>query len=167
MIRRLHLILCLSFCLAFPASAGEPAATLQGKVTWVYDGDTLEVESVGKVRLVGIDVPEREDSDRDLYLLSQGVSAPAQRKAYLAAKEFNMRQVKGEQVRLAVDSPERDRHGRLLAYMYLPDGRLLNRTLLEQGLAVVYRRFSFTMKEDFLAAERRARVEKRGLWANH
>ena len=63
-----------------------------------------------------------------------------------------------------IDKPQRDRHGRLLAYVYLPDGRLLNRILIEQGLAVVYRRFEFTMKEDFLVAEKQARQNEAGLW---
>jgi endonuclease YncB( thermonuclease family) len=36
--------------------------------------------------------------------------------------------------------------------------------LLEQGLAIVYRRFSFRMKEDFLTAETEAMKDKQGLW---
>ena len=55
-------------------------------------------------------------------------------------------------------------YGRLLAYVYLPDGRLLNRMLLEQGLAAVYRKFTFRMKTDFLTAEQQARQAGIGLW---
>lgn len=160
-----RLLLWLSVILALPACAEEPSPSLQGVVTRVYDGDTLEIEAFGKVRLLGIDVPEREPSNRDRYLADRGVSAASQRKAYQAAKEFSLRQSKGRRVRLVLDDPPRDRHGRLLAYVYLPDGRLLNRLLVEQGLAVVYRRFSFTMKEDFLAAEAQAARSRTGLWA--
>jgi micrococcal nuclease len=49
--------------------------------------------------------------------------------------------------------------------VYLLDGRLLNRLLVEQGLAVVYRRFAFRMKEEFLIAESEARQSGVGLWA--
>lgn len=162
--RSLFLLLCLSFFLALSACAEEQTSPLQGRVTWVYDGDTLNVDPVGKVRLIGIDTPEREGSERDSYLNQKGISSSRQREIYRRAKEFNIKQVKGQKVTLTFDVPERDRHGRLLAYLHLPDGRLLNRVLLEQGLAVVYRRFSFRMKEDFLDAEAVAITNKRGLW---
>lgn len=161
----LRLFLWLSLLLVLPACAGEPEPSLQGTVTWVYDGDTLKVEPLGTVRLIGIDVPERADSSRDRYLVDKGISAARQRVISRAATEFNIRLVKGERVNLVLDDPPRDRHGRLLAYVYLPDGRLLNRLLIEQGLAVVYRRFTFSMKNDFLAAESAAARNGVGLWA--
>jgi micrococcal nuclease len=43
---------------------------------------------------------------------------------------------------------------------------LLNRVLVRQGLAVVYRRFSFRLKDDFLVAEDDARQAEVGLWAS-
>lgn len=162
--RLLSLILCLSVTLALSTCAEDSGSALQGTVSWVYDGDTLKVDPHGKVRLIGIDTPERENSKRDSYLIKKGISAARQRAIYQQAKTFNIKLVKGHQVTLTLDDPERDRHGRLLAYLYLPDGRMLNRVLLEQGLAVVYRRFSFRMKEDFLTAETEARKNKQGLW---
>jgi len=164
-LRFLVLLLCLSFTLALPACAEQPAPALQGTVSWVYDGDTLKVDPVGKVRLIGIDTPESKNSQRDNYLIDKGISAASQRQIYQAAKEFNIKQVKGQKVTLSLDDPPRDRYGRLLAYVYLADGRLLNRVLLDKGLAVVYRRFSFRMKDDFLSAEAEAKKNKRGLWA--
>jgi len=163
-LRFLSLLLCLSFILPLSACAEESGPVLQGTVTWIYDGDTLKVAPHGKVRLIGIDTPERENSKRDSYLIKKGISAARQREIYQEAKTFNIKQVKGQQVTLTLGDPERDRHGRLLAYLHLSDGRMLNRVLLEQGLAVVYRRFSFRMKEDFLTAETEAMKNKRGLW---
>ncbi len=163
-LRILLFLLCLSFALVLPACAKEPAPPLQGTVTWIYDGDTLKIDPIGKVRLIGIDTPERENSQRDRYLIKQGISATRQRQIYQLAKEFNIEQVKGQRVTLSLDASPRDRHGRLLAYVHLPDGRLLNRVLLEHGLAVVYRRFSFRLKEDFLTAEAEAKKNKLGLW---
>ena len=147
-----------------PACAEERQDDLQGIVTWVYDGDTLEVKPHGKVRLLGIDTPERNNSRRDMNLIERGVSAEKQRDIYRIAKHYNIEKIKGEQVKLELDGNPRDRHGRLLAYVHLPDGRILNRVLLENGLAVVYRRFTFSRKEDFLAAEERARKSHKGLW---
>lgn len=130
----------------------------------VYDGDTLGVAGLGKVRLLGIDTPEREDSERDDYLLRRGVKRGQLRQVSRAATAFTRRQTQGHRLRFEFDRPRRDRHGRVLAYVYLPDGRLLNRVLLEEGLAVVYRRFDFALKQDFLAAEERARHNRAGLW---
>ncbi len=163
--RTFSLLFSLCFLLALSACAEESPA-LQGVVTWVYDGDTLEIDPVGKVRLVGIDTPERENSTRDRYLEGRGVSPQRQRQIYQAAKEFNIGEVKGKKVSIVVGDPPRDRHDRLLAYVYLPDGRLLNQVLIEQGLAVVYRRFEFSMKSQFLAAERTAVQTGKGLWSN-
>jgi len=163
-LRFLSLLLCLSFALALPAYAEAPSPPLQGTVSWVYDGDTLKIDPIGKVRLIGIDTPERENSKRDRYLIKQGISAARQRQIYQLAKDFNIKHVKGLKVTLSLDNSPRDRYGRLLAYVHLPDGRLLNRVLIEQGMAVVYRRFEFRMKEDFLAAEEQAKQNKSGLW---
>ena len=164
MIVRFCLALLAGLILVLPACADEPADTLQGTVAWVHDGDSLEIDTLGKVRLIGIDTPEREDSPRDRFLEKQGIPAPRQREIYQTAKAFNIRHVKGQTISLSFDHPPRDRYGRLLAYVYLPDGRLLNRMLLEQGLAVVYRKFSFRMKQDFLAAEEQAKQAGVGLW---
>jgi micrococcal nuclease len=161
----LPVIFWLSFILILHASAAESEPVLQGMVSWVYDGDTLEIDSVGKVRLIGIDVPENKNSDRDRYLAGQGVPVARQRQVSRLAREFNIRQVKGSKVRITLEDPLRDRFGRVLAYVYLTDGRILNQVLVEQGLAVVYRRFDFRMKQEFLAAEESARAHKRGLWA--
>ena len=164
MIHRLFLLLFAGLFLALPACAEQQSQRLHGTVTWVYDGDTLEISEIGKVRLIGIDTPEREDSQRDWFLEKQGIPARKQRTIYREAKEYNIRHVKGQRVSLSLDNPPRDKYGRLLAYVHLEDGRILNRVLIEEGLAVVYRKFSFRLKKDFLKAEDKARQEKVGLW---
>ncbi len=136
-----------------------------GKVLWIYDGDTLKISGVGKVRLIGIDTPEREPSERDRFYARFDISPKKLRTVAEEALHFNIDTVKGKTVRLTFGPEERDRHGRTLAYVTLPDGRLLNRLLLEQGLAVVYRRFDFRFKQDFLAVEAEARRRRVGLWS--
>jgi hypothetical protein len=60
----------------------------------------------------------------------------------------------------------RDRHGRLLAHPFLPDGRSLTTLLLERGLApaLVYPPNLWNLA-CYQAAERRARAMGRGVWA--
>jgi len=137
---------------------------LRGKVAWVYDGDSLQVAGVGQVRLLGIDTPEKKDSGRDRFYLRLGIPRENLRPAAERARQFTRRASRNKVVLLVPGGDRHDRYGRLLAYVFLPDGRLLNRLLLENGLAVVYRRFDFSRKEEFLSAEEEARRQGRGMW---
>ena len=162
MIKRLSLLL---FCLLICSNAA--AALISGNVSWIYDGDTIKVDGVGKVRLIGIDSPERKDSPRDAYYLRHDNIAPDKlRQVGQMALKFNIEQVKSRRVRLEFDHEKTDSYGRTLAYVFLPDGRLLNHLLLKNGLAAVYRRFNFKRKDDFLKAEKFARDQRLGLWNN-
>lgn len=156
------LILFLWLLLCCPAAAEQ----LTGKVSWIFDGDTLQVEDIGKVRLLGIDTPEGQASRRDLYYRKR-YNIPAEKLRSIAAqaKRFNIHKVKGKTVRLEFDHEQEDKYGRKLAYLYLPDGRMLNQLLLEKGWATVFRRFEFKHKQDFLAIEEAARINQRGLWS--
>jgi len=140
------------------------AASLQGTVTWIYDGDTVEISDIGRVRLLGIDSPEWKEGPRDASYRKLGALGDL-RSIHDQARQFNISNAKGRLVTLEVEKEQRDRYNRLLAYVYLPDGRLLNQILIERGLAVVYRRFAFGLKPEFLAAEEKARQQKIGIWS--
>jgi micrococcal nuclease len=156
-------VLCvLLFCLIGTSAV---AATVSGKVSWIYDGDTIKVEGVGKVRLIGIDTPEKSDSPRDdYYLRHTGLTRATLRQIGRQAFEFNLNELRNQRVSLEFDREKTDSYDRTLAYVFLADGRLLNRILLEKGLAAVYRRFDFRKKADFLRAEQSARDLHLGLW---
>ncbi len=163
MTSKFFLLLILLFSLA----TGAAAEHLSGKVLWIYDGDTLKVEHVGKVRLIGIDTPETKGSSRD-YFYRRDFNIPPKKLRQIAhqAKQYNIHYVKGKKVRLELDHTRKDKYNRLLAYVYLPNGELLNLTLLKKGLATVFRRYDFKYKKKFLKAEKKARKKKYGLWSN-
>ena len=134
------------------------------EVTWIHDGDTLEVHGVGTVRLLGIDTPEKEASGRDAFFRRWNIPPRRLRQIAREALDFNISQVKGRSVKLRYGGEKQDRYGRFLAYVFLPDGRMLNQVLLERGYAVVCRRFDFDHKKAFLEEEAEARRRGAGLW---
>jgi micrococcal nuclease len=149
---------------ALAAGASPQTATLTGLVTWIYDADTFDIAPHGKVRLLGIDAPEKTRSDRDRNFTKLGIAQKRLRPVHGAGLAWCLHNVKDRRVTLTFDKTRRDRHGRLLAYVHLADGRLLNRVLLEEGLVIVYRRFPIALRQDFLAAEATAKARRVGLW---
>lgn len=95
-------------------------------VTRVVDGDTIVVDIDGTaetVRLIGVDTPESVHPDADKNT-----------EAGVAASDYTKAALEGKEVELELDVQERDKYGRLLAYVYL-DGVMYNKTLLEEGVA--------------------------------
>jgi len=127
-------------------------------VTRVVDGDTLVVDITGReerVRLIGVDTPETVHPKKRVEYFGKEASA------------FTKQMAEGETVRLEEDAETatRDRYGRLLRYVYLPDGRLLNAEIIAQDYGFAYTRFPFSKMEEFRNLERKAREDSRGLWA--
>ncbi len=157
------LLLVAILLLFIPVTA--QSATLKGRVTWIYDGDTIKVENIGKVRLIGIDTPETKASSRDrFYTKKYPIKAKKLRQIARQVKKYNIRWVKGKTVKLKLDRTKKDKYGRLLAYVYLPSGDMLNLVLVEKGFASVFRRYDFRHKKKFLKAEKKAQKRKSGLW---
>ena len=126
-------------------------------VTRVIDGDTIKVEVGGQietVRLIGIDTPETVHPRKPVEYFGKEASA------------FTKRMADGKSVRLEKDqqTANRDRYGRLLRYVYLPDGKLLNAEIIIQDYGFAYTRFPFDKMEEFRELEREARKGERGLW---
>ncbi|HPT63507.1 MAG TPA: thermonuclease family protein [Candidatus Atribacteria bacterium] len=123
-------------------------------VARVIDGDTIELSNGEKVRYIGIDTPELHHPQKEVEYYA--------REAY----EANCRLVEGKRVRLELDVEERDRYGRILAYVYVDD-LMVNEWLVANGYAHVAT-FPPNVKyaERFLQLEREARQAKIGLWAD-
>jgi len=136
------------------------------RVKRVIDGDTVELENRERVRLIGIDTPETRYGSklaRDARRTKQEYETIIAMGKRAAA--FTKSLVEGKNVRLEFDAEKRDRYGRTLAYVYLPDGKMLNAEILKAGYAHVYT-FQPNVKhvDLFLEMQREAKENERGLW---
>lgn len=137
-------------------------------VARVIDGDTLKLSNGEKIRLIGIDTPEKyygkkllRDARRDGKDIRtiQGMGS----KASKFVKEI----IGNKRVRLEFDAEKRDRYGRVLAYVYLDDGTFLNAKIVEEGYAQVFTVPPNVKYADrFLELQREARKNKKGLWSS-
>ncbi len=130
------------------------------EVVKTVDGDTIDVRIDGKIerlRLIGMDTPETVDPRKPVQCF--GVAASNKTKELLL----------GKWVRLEEDETQgtRDVYGRLLRYVFLEDGTNFNKRMIAEGYAHEYTyRTPYTYQEAFRAAEKEARENKRGLWAD-
>ncbi|NWF79853.1 MAG: thermonuclease family protein [Chloroflexi bacterium] len=136
-----------------------PGGLPTAQVLAIIDGDTVDIELAGRrerVRLIGIDTPESVAPDRPVECFAHEAAAKA---AELLA---------GQTVFLEEDLSQdsRDRYGRLLRYLWLPDGRMANYELVAQGYAFEYTFAQpYRYQAQFKAAETQARAPGRGLWS--
>ena len=138
---------------------GHPRDTAFGRaqVLRVVDGDTIRVRLDGhteRVRYIGVDTPE-----------SVKPGTPVQCFAKRAAAA-NAALVAGRSVRLVGDVEQRDRYGRLLAYVYRePDGAFVNAQLVRDGYArTLTIAPNVAHARQFAQLARTARESGRGLW---
>jgi len=120
-------------CTPRPTAERQPDAAgsrVPAQVTHVADGDTIAVSLGGReeeVRMIGVDTPETVDPDEPVQCFGPQASA------------FTHRLLDGAPVELGFDTERRDVYGRLLAYVYLPNGRpggrLVEAMLARRGLA--------------------------------
>jgi micrococcal nuclease len=127
-------------------------------VAYFTDGDTLSVNMDGheeRVRFIGVDTPETKKP-----------SSPVQCFGH-EASDFTKNTIGSQSLRLEADKigNNRDRYNRLLRYVYLPDGTLLNEKLIQQGYGFAYLSFPFSKQADFAADQAAAQDARKGLWA--
>lgn len=126
-----------------------------GKVVAVYDGDTIKVRfadgSERRVRLIGIDTPEIDETREEARLEAQ------------LAKRFAFHYLYQKPVELTYERDLEDKYGRLLAYVWTEVG-LFNEFILKQGFARVFWAFPYELKERFIRAQQEAREKERGFW---
>lgn len=144
-------LLLFGALLAVPAASRGEAA----RVAQAIDGDTLVLADGRLVRLIGINAPELgKDGAPDEPLAR-------------AARSLAANLAVGQRVVLELDQEPADRYGRLLAHVFLPDGRSLQEILLRHGLAfVVAVPPNLARLAAYQAAEEEARRAGRGVWGH-
>ncbi|MDX8403426.1 MAG: thermonuclease family protein [Mariprofundaceae bacterium] len=155
-------LLLLSLVGALAGSHIADAGTLSqvGSSRWVtvskvYDGDTFKTRDGEKIRLLGINTPE----------IAHG-GKPGQPLGQKAKKKLKLL-IDGRLVRLEFDRDKHDKYNRLLAHIYLRDGRWINAIMVEHGLAHVYTFApNFRYTDALLDKEKKARKKQLGIW-NH
>jgi micrococcal nuclease len=155
------------------ASPPRPGGLATATVRRVVDGDTVIVRRRGRraetVRLIGIDSPELHDSDKLTRDATRTGRAPAAIQALgrrAAAATANLLP-RGRRVGLELDAEQRDREGRLLAYVWRDDGTLVNLAIVDAGYASLLTiPPNVRHAERFRACLQAARAARRGLWAD-
>ncbi len=137
-------IIILLNVLALPAFA----ADFTGRVVGVVDGDTIDVLHHGKaerIRLYGVDCPEKRQ--------------PYGKKAKRFTSDLAFRKTVSVIVR------GRDRYGRTIGEVLLPNGKSLNRELVRAGYAWWYR--TYAPKDiELMLLQKTSKELKTGLWAD-
>jgi micrococcal nuclease len=137
-------------------TGGHTAARLPATVIDVVDGDTITARlrggAIEKIRLLGVDTPEVVDPRKSVQCFGHVASA------------FTKSRLTGRRVTLELDAEQRDKYGRLLAYVIV-DGHRFNDELLERG----YARFlvippNGSHARAMLREELDAMAARRGLW---
>ncbi|MCS7308259.1 MAG: thermonuclease family protein [Aquificaceae bacterium] len=176
--KNLRILLILFLSLFYTLSCGKTEKThlpikdaVPCVVVHVSDGDTFHCtlssgEEV-KVRLVGVDTPESSDNPkarRDAERSNVSVEEII-RMGKLSAEFTKKLLPRGTRVYLEFDVQKTDKYGRLLAYVWLPDGSMLNELLVREGYAQVYTiPPNVKYQERLLQAQRYARENRKGLW---
>jgi micrococcal nuclease len=109
-----------------------------------------------KVRLIGLDTPETKKPNSPVECFGK------------AASDYAHKLMDNQSVRLEADpiNTNRDRYDRLLRYVYLKDGRMVNSEMIKQGYGFAYLSFPFTKSDEFRQIQKQARETEQGLWAN-
>ena len=133
----------------FSACFPSEAATIEGKVVRIADGDTVTIltddRQQVKVRLYGVDCPEKRQAFGN------------------RAKQYTASKLAGR--RVTVEAIDRDRYGRTVGIVQEEGGESINEQLLKAGLAWVYGRYCKIPKcRQWQRMEQNARAARKGLW---
>lgn len=163
-------VLIISFVFILTLLSPPLNAQQKTTVTRIIDGDIIQALYGGvekRIRLIGIDAPESRVnrkakkyanmSEHDIKtIIEMGDKA----KAYV-----NGLIKRGDFITIEFDVQEKDKYGRLLCYVYLSNGKMLNEEIVKAGYAnVMTIPPNVKYKDRLLEAYQEAEEDKRGLW---
>ena len=119
----------------------------------VIDGDTIEIASLGRVQLLGVDAQEIGNRTQTSPPLAR--EAQQRLEGLLANRWVRLEYENGFR---ATSSAGRS------AYVFLEDGRFVNEWLVREGLARVSARQPLRRLRELKEAEAAARASHRGIW---
>ncbi len=128
-------------------------------VVKIIDGDTFDINvpdgdyDYTRIRLLGVDTPETKNPKLGVMYFGP------------EASEFTRKLTFEKPVQVYLDKKRtRGYYGRLLAYVRLADGRVLNEVLLNEGFAYADLRFRHHFYNKYPQLEASARSQTKGLW---
>ena len=113
----------------------------------IIDGDTFETEDGERIRMLGIDTPERGDEYFD------------------EATEHLTSLIAGKSVTLIPDniSDDIDVFGRSLRYVFL-DSLDIDKQMILDGWSGAYTKYAFDKQDEYIEAEKIAKSKNIGIW---
>ncbi|NOZ36610.1 MAG: thermonuclease family protein [Gammaproteobacteria bacterium] len=124
------------------------------RVKRVIDGDTLQLNDGRRLRLIGVNTPERGRNGQ----LAEPLANRAWHRLQTLASP-------GRHLKLRWGKEKKDRYGRLLAHVFTLDGRNLSASLLRAGMgAAIQIPPNLWAYQCYLQAEKNARKQKLGIW---
>lgn len=119
----------------------------QEKVLRIIDGDTFEISTGEKIRLIGINAPEMKD------------------KYGVESKKYLINLIENKDVILKTDplTNDKDIYGRLLRYVHYGNDDV-NKRIIRDGFAIAYLKYPFERKDEYSKAELLAKSDKVGIW---
>jgi micrococcal nuclease len=129
-------------------------------VASIIDGDTIDL-AIGdgkfqttRVRLLGVDTPETKNPRTEVMYYGPEASA------------FTKKLCENQHVTVLLDTvaAQRDKYGRLLAYIRLPDGSILNERLIAEGFGYADLRFEHSFSDQYAVLQEEVIRDKIGLW---
>lgn len=137
-----------------PAVLGETDYE-EATISAVVDGDTVKLTNGKTLRYIGVDTPETVDPRRAIGCFGTEAST------------YNRLLTTGKTVYLEKDVSDTDRYGRLLRYVYLQSGEMVNEMLIREGYAYASAYPPDIKYQDiFERLEKQAREKNAGLWGS-
>src|SRR5215471_8549151 len=158
--RAAAVVLLLSTLGGFALAAVAQSESLPATVFNVVDGDTSDVRfedgRTERIRLIGIDTPETVDPRKPVQCFGREASAHA----------HELLDSQNVGIELDPSQGERDIYGRMLAYIWLSDGRDFGEVMIADGFAHEYTyNLPYAHIDAYKAAQAQAIASQAGLWS--